>query len=182
MTTKNILASMDCHENGDKKACLRVGREKCSALYPQKSLSYDFCRKKSNEITCIDPTEDQQTYVYCMRQVFEEVYRRPVFDDNTIKEFDYTNVEFCRYAFGPTSDIITKKDQKELYEDRSFEVFFGVKGYPKKFSYNIYAPAWDDPRYQCYTYQQAPNNTEQNMYAEFCHDSFKFGYHKMTTD
>jgi hypothetical protein len=74
-----------------------------------------------------------------MYNVFVDTYRG---DQEHKPQRNYKNVEFCRYVYGPTSDIVTKKDQKKLFGDLPIpdreDLKDKYKGYIK------------DPRYKCY--------------------------------
>jgi hypothetical protein len=96
MTTKSIERQMDCLEDGDKKACILIGRAKCTALYNpnwkpgMKNLKYIINDPK---------------YYNCMKEVYDELYGED-------------NLEFCRYAFGIASEVIWREHYfKETYAE-----------------------------------------------------------------
>ena len=79
---------MECHVDGDKKVCLIIGREKCKALWdPEMTEDADASLFLS----------DDSSYFYCMEDVFEG-------------QFGEGNVEFCRYAFGVETDVLTPEE------------------------------------------------------------------------
>lgn len=88
MTTKTVERNMECHQDGNKKVCLINGRKKCRALHviPEKKL-------KEGQPSGIYLSTSPK-YYNCMKEVFDAQY-----GDGS--------VEFCKYAFGFTSDVIT---------------------------------------------------------------------------
>jgi len=87
---------MECYEGENKKVCLLIGREKCEALHIK--------AKKRDEMADEKNFASDPKYYDCMEQVFFDQYGEG-------------NVEFCRYAFGKSSDVITK----EQFWENAFE-------------------------------------------------------------